>query len=215
MFTALTLSVALGAPVPPPAAPVAAGTAPRVMELKPNADGKVVVTVIRHETQKIRIGRAVAGGPAGGAAPAVEEREVQVPRTMTVELGEVKDLAVTTADGKKLEKEEALKKLEKGGIVVVSGDGNPVSPAYLKVFKDDTLVLAAKELAGPQSPTGVTRPALRPLPAPPVPAGPGGVQILPVQPGVIQVVPAQGGANGVVQVQVAPAAPAKPEKKEK
>ena len=31
--------------------------------------------------------------------------------------------------------DEAVKKLEKGGIVVISGDGNAVSPVFLKVFK--------------------------------------------------------------------------------
>lgn len=211
MFTALTLSMALGAPVPPPAAPVATGTAPRVMELKPNTDGKILVAITRQDKQKV----AVAGGAAvlpGNARPAVLEREINVSRSMTVELGEVKDLTITTADGKKLDLDDAKKKLEKGAIVVISADGSPVSPAYLKVFKDDTLVLVSKELAGPQVGTGVSRPGIRPLPA----IQPGGVQILPVQggavqiqiqPGVIQVAPAIQPA-----IPVKPAVPPKPEK---
>ena len=134
-------------------------------------------------------------------------------KMMTVELGEVKDLTITTADGKKVEKEEGFKKLAKGGIVVISADGQPVSPVFLKVFKDDTLVLTAKELVTPQGGFGggVVRPGIRP-----VPINPGGVQILPIQPGVIQIQP------GVIQVQVAPAAlpapapvPAVPPKPEK
>jgi hypothetical protein len=198
MFTALTLSMALGAPVPPPATPVATGAAPRVMELKPNGEGKIVVTVLRTEMQKVPVAAGNAVLPNGGAN--VVQREVMITRQVTVELGEVKELTIATADGKKLEKEEAIKKLEKGGIVVVSADGNPVSPAFLKVFKDDTLVLSAKELAGPQGATGgFVRPGLKPLPV-----NPGGVQILPINPGNIQVVPAQGGANGVIQIQVQP-----------
>ena len=188
MFTALTLSMALGAPVPADTPPVSTGVAPRVMELKPGADGKIVVAIVRTEMQKIQL--AVAN--AAGAPPAPVEREVPVTKTMTVPLGEVKDLTITTADGKKLEKEEALKKLEKGGIVVVSADGQPVSPAFLKVFKDDTLVLTAKELVTPFG-GAIGRPAVRPLPA----IQPG-VQILPIQPGNFQIQP------GVIQIQVQP-----------
>jgi hypothetical protein len=203
MFTALTLSLALGAPVPPPMPPVATGPAPSVVELKPNADGKVVVAVVR--TEKVQLGAAIAPAPggAGAAPPAVLTREMRV--TKTVELGEVKDLLVTTADGKKLGTEDAVKKIGAGAVVVVSSDGKPVSPAFLKVFKDDTLVLSSPELAGPQ---GVTRPGVRPLPINRVP---GGVQIQPIQPGNVQILPIQGGpAGGVIQIQIAPggAAPA-------
>jgi hypothetical protein len=112
---------------------------------------------------------------------------------MVVEIGEVKDLTITTADGKKLEKEDALKRLGKGAIVVISGDGKPVSPTFLKVFKDDTLVLASPELAGPQFPTAIDRRGFRPVP---VPIQPGGAQILPLPPGGVQ--------GGVIQIQVGP-----------
>lgn len=207
MFTALTLSLALGAPVPPPADPVAAGAAPRLMEIKPDANGKVTVTVLRTELQKVQVAVGGAVNP-NGAPPANLVREVPVTKTATVELGEVKDLTITTADGKKVDKEEAVKKLAGGAVVVVSADGKPVSPVYLKVFKDDTLVLASPELAGP---AGFARPPIggvRPVPLP-APLPPGGVQILPVQPGNVQVIPVQGnGVNGVIQVQVGPVAPA-------
>src|SRR5438876_456262 len=107
MFTALTLSLALGAPVPTPAPPAPAGVAPRVVELKPDANGKIVLAVTRAEKVQVGAGAAInpAGG-AGGAPPAVITREVMV--TKMVELGEVKDLVVTTADGKKLTTEEAM-----------------------------------------------------------------------------------------------------------
>jgi hypothetical protein len=195
MFTALTLSLALGAPVPAPAPPMPVGVAPQVMELKANADGKVVVTVRR--TEKVQIGAGGAIGP-NGAPPAVITQNRVVLKS--VELGEVKDLTVTTADGKKLDTQDAIKKIAGGAIVVVSGDGKPVSPVFLKVFKDDTLVLTSPELVGPQ---GVTRPGIRPLPIDRI--GPGGIQILPIPPGNIQVLPIQGGgAGGVIQIQVAP-----------
>jgi hypothetical protein len=212
MLAALTLSAALGAPVPAaPAAPVPTGPAPQVVDLKAGADGKVMVTVRRME--KVQVGAGAAIGP-NGAPPAVINREVM--RMAQVELGEVKDLAVTTADGKKVEKDDAVKKIAGGAVVVVSADGKPVSPAFLKVFKDDTLVLASPELAGPAG--GFVKPGvIRPLPAviPPgggvqiLPVQPGNVQVLPALPGGVQVVPLPGG-NGVIQVQVAPAVPALP-----
>ena len=209
MFTALTLSLALGAPVPAPTAPVPAGVAPRLMELKPDDNGKILVTITRTEMQKVQVGvgAAINPGNPGGAPPAVVTKEIPVQRQMTVELGEVKDLVVTTADGKKLDKDEAIKKLAGGAVVIVSGDGKPVSPAFLKVIKDDTLVLTSPELAGPQPIAFPGRPGggFRPLP----PNGVLPVQPLPLQPGGIQILPAQPG--GVIQIQVAPAAlPAQP-----
>ncbi|MFM8273820.1 MAG: hypothetical protein ACKODX_16025 [Gemmata sp.] len=189
MLTSFVLSMTLAAPVPAPAPPVAAGPAPRILELKAT-DGKVLVTVVRAE--KVQVGAGNAINPNGGAAPAVIAREVM--RTKQVELGEVKDLTVTTADGKKVETADALKKLAAGGTVVVSADGRPVSPAFLKLFKDDVLVLVSPELTAAVAPAPVGRPlpgGIRPLPVEiqplPAPVPPGGVQILPAPPGVIQI----------------------------
>lgn len=186
MLTSFVLSMAIAAPVPAPAPAVPAGPAPRILELKPNADGKIMITVIRTEKIQIGAGNAIAPiAPPGGAAPAVITREVA--RTKLVELSEVKDLAVTTADGKKIATEDAMKKLSTGAVVVVSTDGKPVSPAFLKLFKDDVLVLVSPELTG--AATGSGRPTIRPLPAE-------GIQVLPAQPGI--------------QIQIAPALPLQP-----
>lgn len=193
MLTSFVLTMALAAPVPvAPPAPVASGPLPRLMEVKASADGKVVVMITRMEKQKVQIGQGNAINP-GGAAPAVITREVVVPKVVTVELGEVKDLTITTADGKKVDVAEATKKLKDGGVVIVSADGKPVSPAHLKLFKDDVLVLTSPELA-PATPAGFV--PVKPLPPLGRPA-PGGV--LPVQP---QVLPANPG--GVIQIQIAP-----------
>ncbi len=193
MLTSFVLSMTLAAPVPAPAPPIAAGPAPRILELKANADGKLMVAVTRME--KIQIGAGNAIAPPGGAAPVVTR---EVARTKMVELGEVKDLVVTTADGKKLDAADALKKLATGGIVVVSADGRPVSPTFLKLFKDDVLVLASPELTGATGATSgtISKPGIRPLPAE--------IQVLPINPGNFQIQP------GVIQIQVVPALPVKP-----
>ena len=62
-------------------------------------------------------------------------------------------MTIYTADGKEADKALALKKLADGGAVVVSANGQKVDPKYLRMFRDDVFVLAAPELAGPQSPT--------------------------------------------------------------
>jgi hypothetical protein len=196
MFAALTLSVALAAPVPVQSAPIPAGVAPRVMELKADASGKVMIAVTRMEKVQVGVGAAIAPANGGAVPPAQIMREVPV--TRMVELGEVKDLAFTTADGKKVDKDEAMKKLAGGAVVVVTSDGKTVSPTFLKVFKDDTLVLVSPELLVPQGGVGggvggFGRPGVRPLPAP----VPGVI----VKPGVIQVVPI---GPGGVQIEVAP-----------
>lgn len=214
MITALTLSLALAAPVPATLAPVATGAAPRVVELKADANGKVMVVVTR--TEKVQIGAAPAIAPApgnnGGAVPPVQAvREMQVSKA--VDLAEVKDLAFTQADGMKVESDVAMKKIAQGAIVVMTTDGKPVSPAFLKVFKDDTLVVVSPELiAGPQGgfggvgKPGIGRPGgvVRPLPAP-IQGG-----VIQIQPGVIQILPAVPGPVDLPAPvdEVAPVAPA-------
>lgn len=208
MLSSFVLSMALAAPVPvAPPAPVAGGPIPQLMELKPDANGKIVVTVIRTEMQKIVIGQGGAVNPNGGA-PAVITREVPVTKFATVELSEVKDLKVTTADGKKLEVADAVAKLKAGGVVVVSADGKPVSPVHLKLFKDDVLVFASPELLPAQTNNA--------FPGKPLPGGPGGIrprppiQIQPLPGNVLPVQPLPGIQiqPGVIQIEVVPALPA-------
>src|SRR5579871_4617556 len=132
MFTLLTMTLVMGAPVPPTSPPVPAGTAPRVLELKANENGKVMIDAVRTVMQKVTVGPGLV--PAGAApAPVPVTRDVPVQEFRVVELSEVKDLTITTADGRKLDKDEAIKKLTPGTIVVISGDGKPVSSTFLKV----------------------------------------------------------------------------------
>lgn len=211
MLTSFVLSMALAAPVPAPPAPVASGPLPRLMELKADGNGKVVVTVVRTEMQKVQIGVGNAIAPGGGAAPpAVITREVPVQKVAQVELGEVKDLVVTTADGKKVDVADAVAKVKGGATVVVSADGKPVSPNHLKLFKDDVLVFASQELAAANGINGGINIApgfpgkpIRPLPPIQVQPLPAPAVLPAVQPGVIQVQIAPGG----VQVLPAPVAP--------
>ncbi len=192
-----TLAMTVAAPVPPPAQanpPTPSGPAPAVVFLKANADGKVMVPVIREE----RIEQA-APVNARIIRPAIARR------LQHVDLADVKDLTITTADGRKVELEEALKRLRSGEVVVVAADSQPVSAAYLKVFKEDTLVLQSPELV-PAARQGLIRAVDGPVQIQAVPAVPAvPPQAVPIKP--IQIQPAQ---PGKIQIQILPAIEAVP-----
>ena len=141
MLTSFVLSMTLAAPVPAPA-PVASGPAPKIMELKANAEGKITVLVTRTQAEKAAITTFAPNG-----FPITNFVDVQVPKAVAVELSDVKELKITTADGKRLETADAVKATKGGATVIISSDGKPVSPNYLKLFKDDVLVLTSPELA--------------------------------------------------------------------
>jgi hypothetical protein len=208
MFVTMTLAAALLSPSAPLPKDIAtAGPAPRVLELKPNSDGKITLTVLRQTKEKrpVAVGRPaiapVPPQPAGGNA--VAEREVTVSRYVTIELADLKDLKVTTAGGKTVDAKDAIKQLEKGGVVVTSTDGKPVDSGFLKIFREDTLVLVSPDLitiqatSGTPSTGGVIRPGVLPRPLPAV-IPPGGIQVQPL-PGVLP--------GGAVEIQILPAQP--------
>ncbi|MBP3955894.1 hypothetical protein J8F10_11415 [Gemmata sp. G18] len=146
MLTCLTLSLVLAAPVPAGETPAPLGPVPRLLSVKPDADGKITVPVARAEKQQggvVVIG--INGNPNGGQA----QLEIQQDVAKSVPLTEVKELKVYTADGKEVTVADAMKKLAKGGTVVVSADGKKIDSRHLKLFRDDVLVFVSPELAGP------------------------------------------------------------------
>jgi hypothetical protein len=159
--------------------------------LKADANGKVMVPIAREE--KVEVAPPVAPAQPGAAGRAVIIRHLR--RHEIVELGQVKDLTITTVDGRKVSVEEATKRLEKGETVLIAPGGQPISPAYLKVFKDDTLILSSPELIGAGGTTIPNR--IQPRPVQIQPAVPPPV-VLPAQPG------------GVIQIQIGPAVEAVP-----
>lgn len=51
------------------------------------------------------------------------------------------DLSITNALGQELKTEEIRKTLQKPSVILLSTDGKPIHPYYLKVIKPDTLVI--------------------------------------------------------------------------
>lgn len=154
----LLAALAAAAPVPKASPP---GPAPYLLSLAAT-DGAVTVGVFRTEKIKVRATELKAG-PNGQPVPTEVEKEFDQKVYKTVPLGELKDLKITTADGKEVKLADAVKKIADGGLVVASADGKAVDAKYLKVFKDDVLVLASPELA-PNSPAGVGGPWVNLLP---------------------------------------------------
>jgi hypothetical protein len=141
MLLPFALALAFLAPsAPVPKILPTVGSAPRIVELKPNSDGKVLITIRREDKRTI-----TTTPPNGG--PALE-REILTFRILLVELSDVKELQIFTADGKPVDTKVALAKLEDGAIVVLTTDGKKVDANFLRVFKDDTLVLVSPELVG-------------------------------------------------------------------
>jgi hypothetical protein len=216
MLVPLTIALALSSPSAPlPAAQdTSSSVPPQILELKPDADGKIRLQVIRTQNRTVK---AIAGN---GRNVQQIERSVPYQTVQQVELADVKDLTGYTVDGKSLDRKEILEKLANGGIVVVSGDGQKVNPAFLKIFRDDVLVLVSPEFANlppdykvapdhrlnPGAVEGFVEVPQRRAPVPgnvaPLPApapGPVGkpIQVLP-----------QGGANGIgVAPAIVPAVP--------
>ena len=147
MFPALGLSFALlvpGAPIPKDVAP--AGPAPYILNLKSDSDGKLRFQVMRAEKVKVTV-VAFQGGPNGQQVPVATEREENVIRFIRVELAELKGLKVYSTDGKEVDIKDAAKKLGETAMAIASVNGQKVDPTFLKLFKDDVLILVSADLA--------------------------------------------------------------------
>lgn len=146
MFPAFGLTLALlapGAPIPKDVAP--AGPAPYILNLKSEDDGKVRFSVRR--TEKVKVTEVtIQLGPNNQQVPVQVEREVAVTTQVRVELADLKDVKVYGVDGKEIDLKEAGKKLNEETMAIASSNGAKVDPAFLKLFKDDVLVLVSPDL---------------------------------------------------------------------
>jgi hypothetical protein len=159
LAVAMTSSLA---PVPATQEPLS-NIPPRILKLEPDENGKIKLQIVR------------GGQYAELGTPAPNKRNIKrwIWNIEFVELADVKDLTGYTVGGKSLDRKEILEKLAKGGIVVVCGDGLKVNPDYLKLFRDDVIVLISPEFNFEQTkyvPRGVRlNPGdleVQPLPAP-------------------------------------------------
>jgi hypothetical protein len=125
-----------GAPVPAQPEPPK-GAPPQIWPVK-LVDGTLVGR--RTETVVVPVFRQVKVNVGGKEE--IQSTMEYVPTTRTMERRWSLDKAtISEAGGKKLDKEALAKRLEKRTVVVLSSDGKPVAPGYLKVFQKETLVI--------------------------------------------------------------------------
>ena len=126
----------------PPA--TAAPPAPVLLELRPDADGRVFVAVT--EVLAVTTQHVETETVDGQRIRNTKTLTRVVPVTATVDLTTYKGLTVTTAGGKKVEAADALKAMGGGVVVVASADGQPVDAKFLKMLDAGVLVVTGKAL---------------------------------------------------------------------
>ena len=169
MFLSLTLATAwafCSAPVAPPPVTPASGSAPYILNLKPNAEGRVCITVPRIEKQKILVATAIMV-PGGGTIVRQVEEEADILKFVAVDLKHLKDLKIYDNTGKEVALKTVEKRLDEGGVFVASSDGKAVDAQYMRLFHADTLILVSPELV-PRAEGGIkVAGGFRPMPLPP------------------------------------------------
>ncbi len=150
MHVLLLLSV-LAAPRPEKSeAPKGPPPEVRVVKVSPKGDlvSEVTVMMTRMQTETRREERIVNG------MNVVRNVTVSVPVVMQERRQVVhaaKDVKAFSAEGKAIDLKDLAKRLAYPTPVVVSADGRPVDPAYLRLFRKDALVLVLS--AAPRMPS--------------------------------------------------------------
>jgi hypothetical protein len=133
MFTLLFAQV----PVEPPA-DSPQGSPPLIVRAEVDRAGDLVSrqNVIQFVTE-VRTRKIVVNGKE---VPQQVEVSVPVMREL-VQKWSLKEAKITTVAGKKIDRKELAKRLERPAAVVVSADGKAIDAGYLKLFKLDTIVI--------------------------------------------------------------------------
>jgi len=129
----------LNAPAPAEETPAPPkGPQPRVCLASADADGNVRLHVFVAEVVPVKETQTVDENGR------LVQREVTVYRTTSRELEQkypARDVQAFDPRGKPLDARAVAEALKKEAVVLVSADGNPVDPFYLKIVKESTLVL--------------------------------------------------------------------------
>jgi hypothetical protein len=153
--------LASGADPADPVVKLPTGSAPTMMVLQAK-DKMLVREATVKVTEAVPVTETVTVG--GREVTRTVLRTVEKERKVTTSYP-IEGTTFQTAGGKKLEKEEGLKKLATPTLVVVSSDGKPVDEGFLATLRPGTLVVVPPmAAAGAVMPPGVAapRPILRP-----------------------------------------------------
>jgi hypothetical protein len=155
---AAVLASAVAAPAPAEEIKPPAGPPPAQVVASMDKDGniEVVQTVVEYRTEVRTVTKVVMGRKLA------ENYTVTVPVTrQTRQQFVAKDAKVYTAGGKEVDAKDVPEKLKKPTIVLLSANGQKVDPFYLKIIKEDTLVI----VASPPQPPATTGDGGKPPPS--------------------------------------------------
>jgi hypothetical protein len=122
------------------------GLPPTIMAVRVDGAGQPFLVVMkpmivpRQETVQVKVGNEIQNR--------VQMRLVMQMIEMRKPLDSEK-VRFFDAAGKRIDFKEALKRLTKMTAVFVSADGKEVDPFYLRLAREDTVVVVSPELAGP------------------------------------------------------------------
>jgi hypothetical protein len=167
ILTAFMVAVAgttIAAPVPPRNDKPPTGPTPQVLTVT-EVDASAGTIILQHTEQvavPVAVLKEVENAGVKKVVPVTEYRTEM--RTFMTK-SELSGFKCYTADGKELTAKELLGKLKPGSIIIFSSSSDKVDPAYLRLFKPDTLVLASTAPAVPRgnvAPVPVLPPAQLP-----------------------------------------------------
>jgi uncharacterized protein (DUF1330 family) len=131
------------APVPKDTVPNPAGPAPRVAGVKAGDDGVVWVAAQVYEKRKVQQAYAVIeNGQQVIKYREVEQNVANYVRKSLADFGG----KFATAGGDALSAEDAVRRVKDGATLLVTADGKPVSPGWLKAVSPSAVVMTADGL---------------------------------------------------------------------
>jgi hypothetical protein len=155
MFSSLVLAAAVApaAPVPKDAARGPSGPPPKLAYLRALTTG--TLRVYTYTPRVVKRPVTVTEVVGGKQQPRTVEREVTV-NSLTGKLLADYNPTITTAGGTKKTAEDVAALAKDGLPVLVSADGKPVDPAWLRLLAPDAVVIASPDLTGVRTTTTVS-----------------------------------------------------------
>jgi hypothetical protein len=147
MISSLLLAASItapGAPIPKDSQPNPSGPAPRILAVKASEDGGITIIATVYEKRKIQQQFFVVEN----GKQVLKQQETEIMTQTYIQKG-FSDFGskFTMADGSSLTSEQAIKKVKDGATILITADGKPIDPGWLKVVGTDTVVMVTGELA--------------------------------------------------------------------
>lgn len=131
-----------------PAVAAPANVPPAGADEADRAAGKLTINIVTYKLEKreVEVARVERVNGKNVIKKAKQTIEQQMPTVKPLgERGEV----FTSADGSQLNKEDAIKRLMAGAVALISMDGKPIDPAWLRVVDKNVIAIHSPEITGP------------------------------------------------------------------